>query len=301
MKIIHAIQTSGLTKSFGRVEALRGMSLNIPQGSLCGLIGLNGAGKTTTIRVLLAMARPTSGEATVMGLNALDPMQNRLLRTRIAYIPERKELFPYMTAAEVIRFTSSFYPKWDKRLESKLIKTFEIPLDRKVPALSKGTLTKLHMLLAIARGAELLILDEPTDGLDAIASEEALQALISLVADQGTTVLICSHRLEEIEKIADHLCLVHQGRCFRQGPLDDIQAATRRIQFALDATPEQLSQLSRCGILSQDGLAISILVGDDAPGTIELARDLGAFDIESHPVPLRQMFVEMVRSQNAVA
>jgi len=301
MKTIHAIETSALTKRYPKVEALRGMTLNVPQGSLSGLIGLNGAGKTTTLRILLGMARPTSGTATVLGLDALDPEKNRIIRSRTAYIPERKELFPYMTAGDVIRFTAGFYSTWNKDLEATYVKRFEIPLDRKVTKLSKGTLTKLHMLLAIARGASLLILDEPTDGLDAVASEEALQALTTLVAEQGTTVLICSHRIEEVEQIADHLCLVHKGVCFKQGYLDDMRSATRRIQFGLDAAPDQLAQFGQLGILKQSGLAISILTDQNTDKVIDLARNLGGFDIEAHPVPLREMFVELVRSQDALA
>ncbi|MBM3760485.1 MAG: ATP-binding cassette domain-containing protein [Acidobacteria bacterium] len=110
MKQNLAIETVALTKHYPKVEALRGMTINVPQGSLCGLIGLNGAGKTTTLRILLGMAKPTSGTAKALGLNALDPEQNRLIRSRTAFVPERKDLFPYMTASEVIRFTMGFYP-----------------------------------------------------------------------------------------------------------------------------------------------------------------------------------------------
>jgi ABC-2 type transport system ATP-binding protein len=301
MKTIHAIETKDLTKTFGKVEALRGMSLSVPQGSLCGLIGLNGAGKTTTIRLLLAMAKANSGSARVLGLDALDPEQNRLIRLRTAYIPERKDLFPYMTARDVMQFTAGFYPKWNAEIAASYAKSFEIPLDRNVTKLSKGTLVKLHLVMALARGAELLILDEPTDGLDAVASDNAMQALSLLVAEQGTTVLICSHRMEEIEQIADHLCLVHQGQCLKQGSLDDMRSATRRIHFGLEATPEQLGQLGRLGILKRNGLAISVLTDSHADEVIELARNLGAFDIEAHPVPLRDYFVELVRGQDALA
>ncbi len=301
MRSIDAIQTQGLAKVYGKVNALRDMTLSVPQGSLCGLIGLNGAGKTTTIRILLAMAKADSGSARVLGFDALHGEQNRLLRARTAYIPERKELFPYMTAEEAIRFTASFYPSWSKDLEARYVKAFGIPLDRNVTALSKGTLTKLHMLLAVARGADLLILDEPTDGLDAIAAEEALQALVSLVADHGATVLICSHRLEEVEQIADHICLVHKGRCFKQGALDDIRANTRRLHFALDASPAQVAQLSERGVVKQDGRSISLFVEDSADQAIELARSLGAHDLEAHTVPLRELFIESVRRQDALA
>jgi ABC-2 type transport system ATP-binding protein len=299
MRPIYAIETIDLKKSYKDVDALLGMSLQVPQGSLCGLVGLNGAGKTTTIRLLLAMAKADSGSARVLGLDALNAEQNRLIRSRTAYIPERKDLFPYMSAREVMRFTASFYPSWNHDFEKRYANTFEIPLDRNVTQLSKGTLTKLHMLMAIARGAELLVLDEPTDGLDAIASEETLQALVSLVAEQGTTVLICSHRLEEIEQIGDHVCLVHKGKCFKQGSLDDIRANTRRIQFVLEPDADQLAQLSQLGILRQDGRSLSVLT--DRSETIEAAKSFGASDIEAYPVPLRELFVESVRRQDALA
>ena len=123
MRPIYAIETVDLKKSYKHVEALRGMSLQVPQGSLCGLVGLNGAGKTTTIRLLLAMAKADSGSARALGLDALSPEENRLIRARTAYIPERKELFPYMTAQAVINFTSSFYPNWSKDLEAHYAKS----------------------------------------------------------------------------------------------------------------------------------------------------------------------------------
>lgn len=295
---MNAIEVQNLHKRYAKVDALRGMSFDVPEGSLCGLIGLNGAGKTTTLRILLGMAKADSGGALIFGRNALNTDENRDLRNRIAYIPEKKELFPSMTGNDVIRFVSGFYPKWDSAYAADLARRFDLPLDRSSCKLSKGTLTKLHMLLALARGVDLLILDEPTDGLDAISSEEALRQLATVVADRGTTVLICSHRIEEIEQIADHLCLVHQGACLANGALDDLRAATRRIDFALDASPGQIARLRTLGQVRREGNSIRVFTTSNAPAILDLAREYGAAGIEATPVPLRDTFIELVRGNN---
>jgi ABC-2 type transport system ATP-binding protein len=301
MKPQYAIETRQLAKSYPKVEALRGLDLRVPQGSLCGLVGVNGAGKTTTIRLLLGMATATAGEAKVLGLNALDSAQNTMIRMRTAYIPERKDLFPGLSVEETIRFVASFYPGWRKDLEEEYLKRFQLPPTHAVTQISKGTLTKLHLLLAIARGAELLVLDEPTDGLDAVASEETLQALTMLVADFGTTILICSHRLEEIEQVADHLCFIHKGRMLLDGPLDEIRHRTRRVQFGLDPSAEQVAQLSSMGILKRSGSACSLLVDRYSDELAEKLNGWGATGLEVSTVPLRELFVESVRREDALA
>ncbi len=295
----NALRIEGLTKTFhlrqGRVEALRGLDMRVPAGSICGLIGANGAGKTTTLRVLLGMARADQGTVEVFGCDALHPVENQRIRSRVAFVPEKKELFPYMSAADVLRFTAAFYPGWNQSLADEYMRRFEIPPHRKIPALSKGMLAKLHLVMALARGAELLILDEPTDGLDALASEEALQAIVSLAAETGTTVLMCSHRLEEIEQVADYLCLIHRGQRLMEGDLEEIRANTKLMRFTLEATPEQAAQLSRYGILKQAGSSHSLLVENRLPEVLRVLKDLEARDLETLPVPLRELYLEKVK------
>jgi ABC-2 type transport system ATP-binding protein len=305
MRPTYAIETKGLSKTYGKgakaVEALRGMDLRIPQGSLCGLLGLNGAGKSTTLRILLGMAHADSGEAKMLGLNALAPAENVLLRSRTAFLPEQKQLFPYMNIGETLAFTASFYPKWNKAKETHYMKLFQLPYDRKTCHLSKGMLGKLHMLLAICRGAELLILDEPTDGMDAIASEEALQALVGLVADEGCTVLMSSHRLEEIEQVADSLCIVDQGRCLREGSIDDLRSSARRVHLILPAEDTPAAGFEAYGIVKRSGRSMSVLVEKDPQDFIAFAKSRGATDFEAQPVALRELFVDLVRSNHVVA
>src|SRR5579871_6123095 len=160
------IETADLRKRYGTVEALRGLNLRVPKGSIYGFLGRNGAGKTTTIKTLLGMARPSGGEARVFGLPAGARDASVEIRRRTGFVSEDKDLFDGMTVEEIVRFTASFYPRWRGDLEQRYRRRFELPAERKVKELSRGTRTKLALVLALCRGPELLILDEPTSGLD---------------------------------------------------------------------------------------------------------------------------------------
>src|SRR5688572_27503133 len=176
------IQTSDLRKNYDRVAALQGLTLQVERGSIFGFLGKNGAGKTTTIKVLLGMTRPTSGQASVFGLSADSAADSVMIRQRTGFVSDEKDLYGYMTVAQMIRFTAAFFPKWRTDLEQRYVRKFELPLEQKVKTLSRGARTKLALLLALSRNAELLILDEPTSGLDPVVTEEVLQALVSHVA-----------------------------------------------------------------------------------------------------------------------
>src|SRR5262249_19687041 len=153
------VETQGLCKMYGAVEALRGLDLAVPAGSIFGLLGKNGAGKTTALKVLLGMARPTSGRARVFGLPADEETASVAIRRRVGFVSEDKDLYDYMDVAGMIRFTAPWFPRWRADLAQRYLRAFELPLDRKVKSLSRGMRTKLAVLLALCRGAELLILD----------------------------------------------------------------------------------------------------------------------------------------------
>ena len=189
------IETAGLCKSFRSKPALRGLDLRVPAGSIFGFLGRNGAGKTTTIKLLMGMLKPDAGTAEVFALPVQDCRAAVHIRERIGFVTEDKDLYPYMTVDQVIRFTRPFFPKWRDDLAQRYLKMFELPPAQKIPALSKGMRSKLMLLLAISRGAELLILDEPTDGLDPAAVEDVLRELVSLAAAEGITIFFSSHQL----------------------------------------------------------------------------------------------------------
>ena len=226
----------------------------MPAGSIFGFLGRNGAGKTSTIKVLLGMAHPTSGAATVFGLPSNAPDASVEIRRRSGFVSDEKDLYDFMTVEEIIRFTASFFPKWRPELEQRYLRKFELPLDRKVKALSRGMRTKLAMLLALCRGAELLILDEPTSGLDPAMSEEVLQALVTHVAGEAMTVFFSSHQLAEVDQIADHVAIIDRGRALVSGSLDDLREHYRRVELVFDAdAPDAQVPLARRAARSTQG------------------------------------------------
>ena len=227
------IETADLRKDYDGVEAIRGLSLQVPAGSIYGFLGRNGAGKTTTIKVLLGMAGPTGGSARVFGLAADGQETSVEIRRRTGFVGEDKELYDYMTVEQLIRFTAAFYPRWSADLETRYLRTCELPLDRKVKTLSRGGRTKVALLLALCRGAQLLVLDEPTSGLDPAATEQVLQALVTHVASEEMTVFFSSHQIAEVDQIADHVTIIECGRAVVAGALDDLRESYRRIQLPL--------------------------------------------------------------------
>src|SRR5262245_51843638 len=176
------VETVGLQKRYQTVEALRGLDLRVPAGSIFGFLGRNGAGKTTTIKILMGLLKSGGGSVKIFG-QPIDVVQNAIdIRRRIGLVTEEKELYPYMTVAQIIKFTRPFFPKWRDDMERRYLRMFDLPPDKKIPDLSKGMRSKLMLLLAMSHSAELLILDEPTDGLDPVSVEEMLREIVRLAA-----------------------------------------------------------------------------------------------------------------------
>lgn len=228
------IETAELRKNYGFMEALRGLNLRVPAGSIYGFLGRNGAGKTTTLKILLGMTRPTSGHARVFGLDAASPDASVAIRRRAGFVSEEKDLFDSMTVEEIVRFTAAFYPRWRTDLEQRYLRKFDLPAPRKVKDLSRGMRTKLALLLAFSRGADLLILDEPTSGLDATTIEEVLQAIVAHVAGEEMTVFFSSHQIAEVDQIADRVTIIDGGRTVVEGAIEDLRENYRRIHLVFD-------------------------------------------------------------------
>ncbi len=291
----YIIETTQLTKSFKGNPALRGLDLRVPAGSIFGFLGRNGAGKTTTIKALMGLLRPDGGSARVFGIPVdSDAVE---IRRRIGFVTEDKELYPYMTVEQIIRFTRPFFPKWRDDLEQKYLKMFELPPKQKIPDLSKGMRSKLMLLLAISRGAELLILDEPTDGLDPAATEDVLRELVAIAASSGTTMFFSSHQLAEVELIADHIGIIEQGKMIVTGSLDDMKAQYQRLQVVFASSVELPARWAE-GVESvrQEGRVVSILASHNVEAIVEQARAIPGAAVERFPVTLKEIFLEHVRS-----
>ena len=292
-----AIETADLRKVYGEVEALRGLNLRVPRGSICGFLGRNGSGKTTTLKLLLGMARPTSGSAHVFGLPADRPADSLAIRRRTGFVAESKDLYDYMTVAEIVRFTASFYPRWRSDLEQRYLGVFELPTDRSIKALSLGMRTKLAMLLALCRGAELLVLDEPTSGLDPSVIEQVLQAIVSHTASEGMTVFFSSHQIAEIEQIADRVVIIDRGQAVVDGALDDLREHYRRVHLVFDGDAPATFRAPGVVRANRRGRELAVLVSGDVDAVVAEARALGAVAVETRPVSLKEIFLESVRAE----
>ncbi len=296
--IDYIIETNQLTKSFKGQPALRGLDLRVPAGSIFGFLGRNGAGKTTTIKTLMGLLRSDGGTARVFGNPVSDADRSIEIRRRIGFVTEDKELYPYMTVEQIVRFTRPFFPKWRDDLEQRYLKMFELPPRKKIPDLSKGMRSKLMLLLAISRGAELLILDEPTDGLDPAATEDVLRELVAIAASEGTTMFFSSHQLSEVELIGRlYRHLIDQGKMMVAGSPDDMKAQYQRLQIVFPSSVELPTRWAD-GVESvrQEGRVLSILASHNVDAIIEQARSLPGTSVESFPVTLKEIFLEHVRN-----
>lgn len=290
------IEIDDLRKSFKGQRALDGLDLRVPAGSIFGFLGRNGAGKTTTIKVLMNFLRPDSGSAHVFGL-PVGSANGIEIRRRIGFVTEEKELYPYMSVEQIIRFTRSFFPHWRADLEKRYLKSFDLPPKKSIPDLSKGMRSKLMLLLATCRGAELLVLDEPTDGLDPAAIEEMLRELVALSADEGVTIFFSSHQLAEVEQIADHVAIIDRGCAVVAGHLDDLKMRYQRVQVVLEQEMSpSVKWVDGVEQVYQEGRMISILASRNIDTILEQARSLRCSSVERFPVTLKEIFLESVRS-----
>jgi ABC-2 type transport system ATP-binding protein len=295
MTTVPVIETRLLTKSYRNVEAVHKLSLSVGRGRITAFLGRNGAGKSTTIKMALGMIRPTAGEASVLGTPISDLTESCKTRRRIAYVAENKPLYAYMTPEQIIRFASSFYPDWRPEIAKKLLREYELPLDRRIKSLSKGMRTKLALLLAFARRPELLILDEPSEGLDPVGIEHLLQTLVAQSAE-GASVFFSSHQIGEVERVADHVCILDKGRLLLDVSLDELRQFYRRIDLVFPSAPVEVDfRMSGVEKILTVGLKMSVFASRNADAVVERAYDLNAVSVEVAPVGLRDIFLETVK------
>ena len=222
-----SLRLEHITHRFGKVLALDGLDLAVPEGEIYGFLGRNGAGKTTTLRLLMGLIAPDAGRIELFG-EAVRSVPVRLKR-RIGFVPQEPHFYPWMTARQLGRFVGGFYPHWDDAGFERLLRRLDIPTDRKASAMSGGTRTKLALALAFAPRPELLLLDEPTTGLDPVARREFNDQLIELQREQGTTVMFSSHLVGEVEQVAGRVGIIQAGATRFEGTIASLRAQVRRI------------------------------------------------------------------------
>ena len=290
----YAIDIERLHYRVGKAFEIPELNLHVPEGSIYGFLGPNGSGKTTTIRLILGLLRPLSGRIAVLG--DLMPEQHARVLGRIGYVPEQPHLDVTLTVGELIDFQRAFYPRWDRARAKELVQRFELDGDQLFGRLSKGQKAKLMILLALAQCGDLLVLDEPTDGLDPVVRRDILSALITYVSERRATIFISSHLVHELERVCDWVAVMDNGRLIMESPMEKLKNGTKRL--VVTGAPREIVNppfrlLTR---ESANGAGESWVVGDWEPGMTSYIEGLGAAVRDVLDLDLEDGFVELLRS-----
>lgn len=227
------LQTNGLTKYFNDKPAVNRLELKIPKGSVCGFLGRNGAGKTTAIRMMMGMLKPTEGSSQLLGCDSqeLSPQ----IRQRIGYVTEGHRLFRWMKIAELEKYQKAFFPgQWDSRLFGDMIEYFDLSKKQKTKNLSNGQRAQVSLALTLAPNPELLIMDDPTLGLDVVIRRQFLEGIIQLITRQGRTILFSSHILADVERVADRIVVIDKGALKADCTTEQFRSAIKKFVFTFD-------------------------------------------------------------------
>jgi ABC-2 type transport system ATP-binding protein len=288
----NVIEIRGLTRRFGAKVALDEVSLTVPRGVVFGLVGANGAGKTTLLRHVLGLLKAQAGSVRVFGLNPVTEPVGVL--SRIGYLSEENDLPGWMRVDELLRYTQAFYKNWDAAYAEELRRAFGLDPSAKVKNLSKGQKARAGLLVALAYRPEMLVLDEPSSGLDPIVRRDILGAVIRTIAEEGRTVLFSSHLLDEVERVCDHVAMMKQGELVFSAGLDDIKETHHRLTMRFDEARSQPPAFP--GVLTWDGSGREwTAVYHGRLGTFqEAAAACGGRVVEKHVPSLDEIFVAQV-------
>ena len=289
------IRVEGLWKKFGRFDALRGLSFDVPEGSAFALIGANGAGKTTTIKVLINIIEATRGSATVLGVDSrrLSPCE----LAQIGYVSENQDMPSRLTVGEYVAYLRPFYPTWDRALEASIARQLRLPLERKIGNLSHGMRMKMALMCALPHRPKLLVLDEPFSGLDPLLRDEFMEGLLEQAGEM--TILISSHELQEIDGVATHVAFLDEGKLLFQESMSDLTARFREVRVTLEAeasppdkVPKEWIQLRTLGHVLT---FVDTKFDDNDLGEQVRTRIRGVRGIDAQPMALRSIFTTLAR------
>ena len=292
-----AIETFDLTRRFGRTEAVNGLNLQVPAGSIFALLGPNGAGKTTTLKVLMNLVRPTRGRATVLGVDArrLGPRDFQ----RIGYVSENQRLPDWMTPGQLFDYCRPFYPTWDNALQARLESDLGLTSRTRLRTLSRGTRMKAALLSSLAYRPELVVLDEPFTGLDPLVRDELVRGLLEVSSERTWTVLISSHDIDDVERLADWVGFIKDGRLLFAEPVSALLERFRLVEVVPGGdTPAVMPAEPRWLPHGTAGRTLRFVdTHHDAPDAdSRIASAFPGCDIRTSPLPLREIFVTLARN-----
>lgn len=277
---MNVIEVRGLCKKFGQVNVLRGLDMTVEQGQVYGFLGRNGAGKSTTLKILVGILTCGSGTVELFGQSMSGKKTD--LRARIGYVAQEQNFYGWMTPKDLGAFVRGFYPNWDDELYHKLLSSMDLPRDRKVETFSGGMLAKQGLAMALAHNPPLLVLDEPTAGLDPVARREFLQMVLEQKQTRGTTILFSSHLVEEIERAADTVGILEQGTMLYEGRLDALSRQVGMLKVPEEASSPELGDAVEVLRKLPDGWVIRCQDADSLAA------------LQASPMTLEDIFVELV-------
>jgi ABC-2 type transport system ATP-binding protein len=283
------IEISGLTRKFENKLALNNVSLQVPRGRVFGLVGENGAGKTTLIKHVLGLLKAESGSVRVFGF---DPVAAPVaVLSRIGFLSENRDLPPWMRVDELLRYTRSFYPRWDPAFAEELRNQFGLDPSAKIRNLSRGENAKAGLLLALAFRPELLLLDEPSSGLDPLVRRDILEAIIRTVADEGRTVFFSTHLLDEVERVADDVAMMFDGQVVLKGPLDQVKENHHRLVLRFESPQPAAPKVPGVLSITGSGLEWTVICNGSRQETVAAAARLGGRVVLEETPSLDEIFV----------
>jgi len=283
-----AISIEHLSRTFGENNALNDISLAAPKGCVFGLVGANGAGKSTLIKHILGLWRAEAGSVSVFGDDPVsDPVS---VLKRVGYLSEEPDLPGWMKIDELMRYTQTFYPNWDDEYAESLLQQFALDKKARIKTLSKGQRTKAALLIAQAHRPELLLLDEPSSGLDPIVRADILTEVIRTVASEGRTVFFSSHFLDEIERVSDYIAFLHQGQLVLCGSIDDVKGLHRNLTVRFDNEKAQKTSIQGIYSIKGSGRERAVICNLAKISIEHLCSELGCAVIEDGQATLDEIF-----------
>jgi ABC-2 type transport system ATP-binding protein len=294
----NVIETKNLSRRFGQTDAVDNLSLTVPEGSIYAFLGPNGAGKTTTIKMLLNILQPTGGSATVLGVDSRRITPSEFIQ--IGYVSENQRLPEWMTVAQLIDYCRPMYPDWDPAFCGKLREQFDLPLDRKLKNLSRGMKVKAALLVSLAYRPRLLVLDEPFTGLDPLVRDEFIRGILELSEQGNWTVLISSHDIDEVERLADWVGIINNGHLKLTESATALQGRFRRIECVVSETTKLPAALPESWLIPEmAGHSVRVVESLYEPDRSEatLRRALpDATQISVSAMSLRDIFLALART-----
>ncbi len=286
-----AIQTQNLSVEYHTHKALDNISLAIPTGSVVGLLGRNGAGKSTLIKALLGFLKPTHGTCSLLGQPSWDLSDD--LKTRLGIVLQSPTFYAWLTGAELIDYTSDFYPRWDAALAQRLVTQWDLPLARKVSEYSGGEVQKLACILALCHHSDIFILDEPASALDPVSRRQLLSELIDIAGGEGKTILFSTHIVSDLERIADRIMILNRGSLTLDMPLDTLKESVKRLRlFRHDGAPFRVTDPALLKPRHEPGCVLGFTTGY-SPDLIQRLSSENACQVQAEDLSLEDIFLEL--------